>query len=80
MCKNIHSSTIFNRIKKIRLSWRLSGKEFLGQEDPIEEGMATYSNILFWRIPWLEETGRLPSMGSQKSRIPLSDKISKENC
>ena len=39
----------------------------LGQEDPLEKGMATYSNILAWRIPWTEESGRLQSMGSQKS-------------
>ena len=38
----------------------------LGQEDPLEEGMATQSNILAWRIPWIEELGRLWSMGSQR--------------
>ena len=32
---------------------------FLGWEDPLEEGMATYSSILAWRIPWTEEPGRL---------------------
>ena len=32
---------------------------FLGQEDPLEEDMATYSSILAWRIPWTEETGGL---------------------
>ena len=31
----------------------------LGREDPLEEGMATYSCILAWRIPWTEETGGL---------------------
>ena len=40
---------------------------FLGQEDPLEEEMATHSNILAWRIPWTEEPGGLQSMGSQKS-------------
>ena len=40
---------------------------FLGQEDPLEEGMATHSNILAWRIPWTEEPGGLQSMGSQES-------------
>ena len=29
----------------------------LGQEDPLEEGMATHSSILAWRIPWTEESG-----------------------
>ena len=35
----------------------------LGQEDPREEGMATHSNILAWRIPWEEEPGRLQAIG-----------------
>ena len=35
----------------------------LGQEDPLEKGMATHSNILAWRIPWTEEPGRLQSVG-----------------
>ena len=38
----------------------------LGQEDSLEKGMATHSNILAWRIPWTEEPGRLQSMGSQR--------------
>ena len=37
----------------------------LGQEDSPEKGMATHSSILAWRIPWTEEPGGLPSMGSQ---------------
>ena len=40
----------------------------LGQEDPLEEGMATLSSILAWRIPRTEETGGLQSMGSQRVR------------
>ena len=38
----------------------------LGWEDPLEEGMATYSSIFAWRIPWIEELGRLQAMGSQR--------------
>ena len=41
---------------------------FLGLEDPLEEGMATHSSILAWRIPWTEEPGRLQSMGLHKVR------------
>ena len=41
---------------------------FWGQEDPLEKGMAAYSSILAWRIPWTEETGQLQSMGSQRVR------------
>ena len=36
----------------------------LGWEDPLEEGVATHSSILAWRIPWIEERGGLQSMGS----------------
>ena len=36
-----------------------------GVKDPLEEGMATHSSILAWRIPWTEEPGRLQSIGSQ---------------
>ena len=35
----------------------------LDREDPLEKGMATHSSILAWRIPWIEEPGRLQSMG-----------------
>ena len=38
----------------------------LGQEDPLEEEMATYSSILAWKTPWTEEPGRLQSMESQR--------------
>ena len=38
----------------------------LGQEDPLEEEMATHSSILAWRIPWTEEPGRLQSIVSQR--------------
>ena len=38
----------------------------LGQEDPLEKGMATHSSILAWEIPWTEEPGGLQSMGSQR--------------
>ena len=45
----------------------------LGLEDPLEEGMATYSSILAWRIPWTEEPGGLQSMGSHRVRHDWSD-------
>ena len=38
----------------------------LGQEDPLEKGLATHSSILAWRIPWTEEPGRLQSLGFQR--------------
>ena len=52
--------------KKKKYKTRLPMKEmqetqvgFLGQENHLEEGMATHSGILAWRIPWTEEPGRL---------------------
>ena len=40
----------------------------LGQEDPLEKEMATYSSILAWKIPWTEEVCGLQSMGPQRVR------------
>ena len=44
----------------------------LGWEDPLEEGLATHSSILAWRIPWTEEPGGLWSTGSQRVRHDLA--------
>ena len=49
-------------LSAIRETWVRS----LGWEDPLEEGMATHSSILAWRIPWTEEPGRLQSTGWQR--------------
>ena len=45
----------------------------VGWEDPLEEGMATHSSILAWRIPWTEKPGRLQSMRSQRVRHDWND-------
>ena len=46
----------------------------LGQDDPLEKGMAPHSSILAWRIPWTEEPGKLQSMSlDTKSRTQLSN-------
>ena len=57
-------SLVAQTIKRLPAMWE-TWVRFLGQEDPLEEGMATHSNILAWRMPWTEELGRLQSMGSQ---------------
>ena len=44
-----------------------------GQEDPLEEGTATHSRILAWRIPWTKEPEGLQSIGVTKSQTRLSD-------
>ena len=45
--------------------------QFLGQEDPLEKGMATHSSILAWKIPWTEEPGGLLSTEVQRVRYNL---------
>ena len=45
--------------------------QFLGQEDPLEEGMAVHSSILAWRISWTEEPGRSVVHGVTQSRTQL---------
>ena len=40
----------------------------LSWEDPLEEGMATHSSVLAWRLPWTEEPGRLQFIGFQRVR------------
>ena len=52
-----------------RLAWEPAVKLFIcsvGQEDPLEEEMATHSNALAWEIPWTEDPGRLQSMELQR--------------
>ena len=49
-----------------------TGVQSLGQGDPLEEGMATHSGILAWRIPWTEEPGGYSPWGSQKSPMLLN--------
>ena len=51
-----------NNLPAMQETWVL----FLGQEDPLEKGMAIHSSILAWEVPWTEEPGELQSTGSQK--------------
>ena len=48
------------RLSTMRETWVLS----LGREDPLEKEMAIHSSTIAWKIPWMEEPGRLESMGS----------------
>ena len=51
----------------------------LGQEDALEKGMAAHSSILAWRIPWIEEPGRLQSMGSESQTCLTLTNTEEEN-
>ena len=55
---------IVKNLPAIQETWVSS----LGHEDPLKEEMDTHSSMLAWRIPWIEEAGRLESMGSQRIR------------
>ena len=50
------------------LKLKLQNFGHLGWEDPLENGMAIHSNILTWRIPWIQEPDELQSMGLQRVR------------
>ena len=63
-CKSFPVAQMVKTLSAMRETWVQS----LGHEDPLEKGMATLSSILAWRIPWMEESGRLQSMGSQRVR------------
>jgi len=52
-------------VKNLPAVWE-TWVSFLGWEDPLEKGMATHSSVLAWRIPWMEEPGRLHFMGLQR--------------
>ena len=52
--------------------------QFLGQEDPLEEGMATHPSILAWAILWVEEPGGLQSMVLQKWQTQLVTKYQQQ--
>ena len=56
------SSQMVKNLPSVQKTWVWS----LGQEDPLEKGMATHSSILAWRIPWTEKPGGLKSVGSQR--------------
>ena len=61
-----HWASVVAQIVKNLLAMQETRVRSLGQEDPLEKGVAPYFSILAWRIPWTEEPGRLQSMGSQR--------------
>ena len=57
------TSLVAQMVKDLPATWETWVRS-PGLEEPLEEGMATHFSILSWRIPWIEEPGRLQSMGS----------------
>ena len=60
------ASVVAQLVKNLPAMWEM-WVQFLGQENPLEKETATYSSILAWRIPWMEEPDRLQFMGLQES-------------
>ena len=63
----IRASLVAQTVKNLPAMWE-TWVEFLGREDPLEEGMATHSSILAWRIPRTEEPGGLHPVKAEKKR------------
>ena len=59
-------ASLLARLVKTPPAMQEAWAQALGQQDPLEEEMATHSSILAWRIPWTEEPGGLQSVGSQR--------------
>ena len=59
------ASLVAQTVKNLRAMWETWVRS-LGWEDPLEEGMATHSSIVAWRIPWMEEPVGLQSVGLQR--------------
>ena len=62
---NVMASLVVQRLKRLP-AMRETWVQSLGREDLLEKEMATHSSILAWKIPWMEEPGRLHFMGSQR--------------
>ena len=59
-------ASLVAQIVKHMLAIQETWVQSLGWEDPLEKEMATHSSTLAWKIPWMEEPGRLQSMGLQR--------------
>ena len=59
------TSLVAQTVKHLPTIWETQVR-YLGHEDLLEKEMATHSSTLAWKIPWMEERGRLEFMGSQR--------------
>ena len=64
--KAYHGASVVAQMVKNLPAMQETWVQSLGQEDPLEKGMATHSDIHAWRVPWTEEPGGLQSMRSQR--------------
>ena len=66
--QRVRRASLVAQMVKHLPAMRQTWVQSLGLEDPLEEDMATHSSTLAWKIPWMEESGSLQSMGSQRIR------------
>ena len=64
---NLETSLVVHMVKRLP-TMQETWVQSLGWEDLLEKEIATHSSILAWKIPWMEEPGRLQFMGSQRVR------------
>ena len=65
---NTNWASLVTQMVKNQPAMQETWVQSLGQEDPLEKGMAIHSSILAWRIPWIEKPGGLQSTGLQRVR------------
>ena len=63
--QGVEASPVAQTVKRLPATWE-TRVQSLGWEDLLEKAMAPHSSTLAWKIPWMEEPGRLQSMGSQR--------------
>ena len=63
MC--LGASLVAQMVKRLSMMWETQVQS-LGREDLLEKEMATHSSILAWKVPWMEEPGRLQTMALQR--------------
>ena len=66
--EKIHKASLVAQMVKRLPAMRETRVQSLGWEDPLEKEMAAHSSTLAWKIPWMEEPGRLQSMWLQRVR------------
>ena len=64
---SFRASLVAQMVKRLPTMWE-TRVQSLDREDPLDKEMATHSSILAWKIPWMEDPGRLQSMGLQRVR------------
>ena len=79
--ENVPGASLVAQKIKCQPAMRETWVRSLGQEDPLEKGMATHSSILAWRLPWMGEIGKLHTIhGVPKSQTQLSNFTYSRKC